>query len=375
MKSTLGLTLLTSHLAGKLMNICLRRIAVIILCLISILPTGCAGYLDLPSGTVKEVHSAIVAKKQVTVPVIKPTPPLSNEYIIGVNDVLSVSSNCPGKFVGARMEAGGIGVQPSETVLGSRVDGSGNIQLPKVGLVHVAGLTMAKAQAVIRKSFRKYVKEPWVVVEVAEFRSKPIYLLGQFKNPGAFYLDRPLSLTQGIAMGNGFETNAYLRGARLNRDNKIIPVDIYDLLFNGNQAQNIRLKAGDTIYIPDNSNQQVFVFGAVRKSGPIPMQAGGLNLAQAISSAELSDTRYNFKHIRIIRSLSATRGELMVIDFDRILRGEALPLPLMEGDIVYVPRSRLGAWNDAVGEMLPSLQTISAILQPFVQLKFLSSDR
>ena len=226
------------------MNIYLRWNAVIIRCLIPILLTGCAGYLDLSPGTVKKIRSAIIEKKQVTVPAIEPSPPPSKEYVIGVSDVLSVSSNCPGKFVGARMEAGGIGVLPSETVLGSRVDGSGNIQLPKVGLVHVAGLTMAEAQAVIRKSFRKYVKDPWVVVEVAEFRSKPIYLLGQFKNPGAFYLDRPLTLTQGIAMGSGFETTAYLRGARLNRDNKIIPVDVYELLFNGNQAQNIWLKAG-----------------------------------------------------------------------------------------------------------------------------------
>jgi hypothetical protein len=90
------------------------------------LQTGCARYLDLPAGTVKQIHSAIVSKKQVGVPAIKLTPPYSNEYIIGVGDVLSVFSNCPGKFVGARMEAGGVGVLPYETVLGSRVDGDGN---------------------------------------------------------------------------------------------------------------------------------------------------------------------------------------------------------------------------------------------------------
>jgi polysaccharide export outer membrane protein len=74
------------------MNIYLCGIAVLVLCLILIMQTGCVRYLDLPSGTVKEIHSSIVAKKQVTVPAIEPTPPLSNEYIIGVGDVLSVSS-------------------------------------------------------------------------------------------------------------------------------------------------------------------------------------------------------------------------------------------------------------------------------------------
>jgi polysaccharide export outer membrane protein len=46
----------------------------------------------------------------------------------------------------------------------------------------------------------------------------------------------------------------------------------------------------------------------------------------------------------------------------------------MEGDIVYVPRSAVGNWNQALREMLPSLQTVSAILQPFVQVKFLKDD-
>jgi polysaccharide export outer membrane protein len=63
-----------------------------------------------------------------------------------------------------------------------------------------------------------------------------------------------------------------------------------------------------------------------------------------------------------------------VLDLERVLRGEVMPYPLMEGDIVYVPRSAVGNWNQALREMLPSLQTVSAILQPFVQVKFLKDD-
>jgi polysaccharide export outer membrane protein len=77
-------------------------------------------------------------------------------------------------------------------------------------------------------------------------------------------------------------------------------------------------------------------------------------------------------YVRIIRSYSATRGELMVVDFEKIMRGDALPLALRNGDIVYVPKSHLGDWNDAINEILPSLQAISAILQPFVQIKYLN---
>jgi polysaccharide biosynthesis/export protein len=62
----------------------------------------------------------------------------------------------------------------------------------------------------------------------------------------------------------------------------------------------------------------------------------------------------------------------MVVDFEKILRGEAVPLQLQEGDIVFVPKSSFGSWNDVIAEILPTLQTISAILQPFVSIKFLS---
>jgi polysaccharide export outer membrane protein len=329
---------------------------------------GCAGYVDLPAGTVKKIgdgtSSAIVEKQSVSVAAVEQQTLPPADYIIGLNDVLFIDINGKPEFMVVTPNLSG-------KVQGSRVDGKGNVHVPLIGAVHVAGLTVGQAEKQIRDKLVKYLKEPWVVIEVAEYRAHPVYLLGQFKAPGTYYLDRPLTLVQGIALGNGFDENAYLRGARLNRDNRIVPVDIYDLLLNGSPSQNIWLQAGDTIFIPDNKNLQVFVFGAVKKPGPVLMQQGGLNLAQAIGSAELRDTGYDFRHIRIIRSLSTTRGELLVVDFDKILRGEALPLPLMAGDIIYVPRSNLGAWNDAINEILPSLQAISALLQPFVQIEFL----
>jgi polysaccharide export outer membrane protein len=333
---------------------------------------GCAGYVDLPAGTVKPISgwtdSAVVEKQAVSVDECLVTPPPSSDYLIGLNDVLYINIEGRPEFMVTPTSGGNSKIQ------GSRVDGNGNIQLPIAGAVHVAGLSVSQAQAKIKETLRTYLKDPWVVVEVAEYKSHPLYLLGQFRSPGTFYMDRPLNLSQGIALGNGFDITADLRGARINRGNRILPVDVYDLLVNGCSQNNIWLQAGDTIFIPDNRNQQVFVFGAVKKPGPIVMLQSGLNLAQAIGSAELRDTGYDFEHIRIIRSLSATRGELLVVDFDKILRGEAVPLPLMAGDIIYVPRSHIGRWNDVIAEILPSLQAISAVLQPFVNIKFLADN-
>lgn len=327
--------------------------------------SGCARYRDLPAGSVREISSSIVAREQVAVPAFSPEAPPAQDYQVGAGDVLLVNVSGKPEFTSATVRADG-------KVQGSRVDGSGAIHLPLVGAVPVAGLTLSQIEEKLTDLLKKYLQNPWVVVEVAEFKSRPLYLLGQFRGSGTHYMDRPLTLVQGLALGNGFDAAANLKGARLTRDGKILPVDLYDLMLHGDARQNVWLKGGDTVYIPDNKNRQVFIFGAVKKPGAVPMPPGGLNLAQAIASAELRDIGYDFRHIRIIRSLSTTRGELIVVDYDRVLKGEALPVQLLEGDIVYVPKSPFGNWNDAIAEMLPSLQMVSAILQPFVSIKFLS---
>jgi len=324
---------------------------------------GCTHYRDLPSGTRTQVCP--VEKQEVRIPILPMEEAPPADYVIGKNDVLYISINGKSEYTVGATGAGNNKVQ------GSRVDGTGNINVPMVGAIPVAGLTVGQAQKRIEDVARKYFADPWVVIEIAEYKSRPLYLLGQFKVPGTYYLDRPLNLLQGVTLGNGFDTSANLRGARLIRDKKIVPVDVYDLLTRGDASQNVWLKPGDSIYVPDNLNRMVFIFGAVKKAGPLSIPAGGLNLAQAVAAADLRDTGYDIRYVRIIRSLSTTRGELLVVDFEKMLRGEALPFPLTDGDVVYVPKSAFGNWNDALAELLPSLQLISALLQPFVNAKYL----
>lgn len=323
---------------------------------------------------ITDPRSPIRESETVTVQPLSEPPP-SPDYIVGPYDVLSI--NVSGKPEFSSIASSGASSSTASNLgaiiqaTGCRVDGSGNIQLPFVGTVHVWGMTPLEIQNRLMDIYPKYFNNPWVIVDVKEYKSHPLYLLGQFRTSGTFYMDRPLNLLQGIALGNGYDPTADLSSARLIREKRTMPVDIYDLLTNGDQRQNVWLKPEDTLYIPNNTNRQVFIFGAVKKPGPLPIPSGGLSLSQAIASAELRDTGYDLNYVRIIRSYSATRGELMVIDFEKIMRGDALSLALRNGDIVYVPKSHLGTWNDALNELLPSLQTISALLQPFVNIKYL----
>jgi polysaccharide export outer membrane protein len=352
----------------------MRRIATATLLtgIVSLTLTACAGNEGLKAGMRRSITtlalpaSSVVEKVPVKAETAPPEPnPASLDYQVGVGDVLAVN-------VYGRPDLS-TGVTTATTITkGSRVDGSGNIHIPLGGTVHVAGLTVKAISEAVEQALRKYVKEPSVVVEVAEYRSKPIYLMGQFRTPGVYYMERPMTFLQGITMGNGFDPSANLRGVRVLRDRKIAPVDVYSLMMEGHVDQNFWLRPGDTIFLPDNRNQNVFVFGAVTKPGPIPMPQGRMNLLEALAAADPRSVGGSLEHVRIIRSLTTTTGELLVVDVARIRRGETLPMQLVEGDVVYVPRNAFGTWNDAISEMLPSLQAISALLQPFVSIKYLS---
>jgi polysaccharide export outer membrane protein len=335
--------------------------------LLALALAGCSRYAVYAPGTVIEIddqNSAIVDLQEVTVPPPPAMDPTSStEYRVGAGDVLSIS--VPGLVERSNVET------RTDSLGGFRVYTSGKILLPLVGGVEVGGLTVEEIHGKLVEAFSAYIKKPVVSVEILEFKSQPLYLLGKFGAPGLYYLDRPTSLLHGIALGGGLGDAANLRGARLIRSDKVQPVDIYQLLYNNDLRQNVQLHPGDAIYVPGNDEQRVYVFGRVGSPGPVDMLNGRLNLLQALSTAGLDGKPYDHEHVRIIRSLSPTHGQLMVVDLAQMVDGHALPMALMDGDIIYVPKTRLGGWNEAMEEILPSFAAIGAVIQPFVQIKYL----
>jgi polysaccharide biosynthesis/export protein len=81
------------------------------------------------------------------------------------------------------------------------VDTSGNVSLPLVGQIRVAGLTVQQANEEITLRLSKYFINPQVDIQVTEIRSQKIYLLGEVTNPGSFPLDHKTSVWEIIAKG------------------------------------------------------------------------------------------------------------------------------------------------------------------------------
>jgi polysaccharide export outer membrane protein len=289
-------------------------------------------------------------------------------YTLGANDVISVTVyNHPELTVPAEYSSTG----------GALITSDGTVQLPLVGNVYLGGKTLAQARAAITAAYRAYIKDPQVAVQLVQAQSLRYYLLGDFTTPGVKYPAHQLTLLEALALGGSVNiSQADLSQAYVAQNKVKLPVDLYALLVEGDLTQNVPLAPGDTIVVPPSTNENAFVFGSVGKPGAIPFLSGRLSLLQALSVAGLdlpSYTQARLSQVHIIRA-HGTSAEFIVVDAHKILNGQAAPFTLVPGDIVFVPPTGIATWNQVLAQLIPSLEAIGDILNPFVQIKFLSQS-
>jgi polysaccharide biosynthesis/export protein len=300
-------------------------------------------------------------------------------YRVGPGDALLVAVyGHPELALGDYAVANTLGSRP----VGLIIDNDGTIQLPLLGSVQVAGKTLEQLRSYLQQEISIFVKEPKVTVQLAFNGSIRYYLLGQFATPGLKFSDRPLRLLEALSLGGSVQMErASLRGAYVARNSKRLPINFRRLLRDGDLKQNIPLRSGDIVMVPDNTVEQAFVFAGAANSaargGAVPFRNGRLNLLQALAQAgygfrERAQGKLSQTHV--IRS-DGDRGELFVVNAAMILDGEAAPFELMPGDVVFVPARAMTNWNQALEQLLPTLQTVAGLLQPFVQIRYLERSR
>lgn len=84
-----------------------------------------------------------------------------------------------------------------------RIDPQGNLNLPLVGSVELAGLTVSQGRAKIETELERYLVEPKVGLAVTETAARQAFVLGEVAKPGAYVLDRPINVLQLLAKAGG----------------------------------------------------------------------------------------------------------------------------------------------------------------------------
>jgi len=259
-----------------------------------------------------------------------------------------------------------------------RVSSAGDISLPLLESVHVAGLTPRELELVLQELLRRtYMKDPHVSVFVREMQSHPVSVLGAVRKPGVFQvrgsktLLEILSLAEGLADDAG-ETVIIMRGAGLQNDassgaaepsttakenaiegnaaandvNKnafpaenIVPVNLKDLLDSSSAHQNPMVNPGDIVKVLRAGI--VYVVGEVQRPGGFAMKSNEkMSVLQIIALSGGLTRTASKASARIIRTDERTGERAQTpIDLGKILSGK-VPDPMLESkDIVFVPNS------------------------------------
>lgn len=141
-----------------------------------------------------------------------------------------------------------------------RVDASGEIPVPLLGAVKVVGLTVAEAQAEIR---RRYIAEeifirPEVFLSVVEYSPKEVLVLGQVNKQGKLALSPEsvaMPIIEAITGAGGFTRIAKSEAVRVTRKDdhgaeRVFTVDVERMLA-GRGGDPFQLQPGDVVFVPE----------------------------------------------------------------------------------------------------------------------------
>ncbi len=252
-----------------------------------------------------------------------------------------------------------------------RVDSDGFIDLPLVGRVHVAGLTVRGLENLLTQRLRDYIREPQVSISMVQFRSEPVFFLGAFRTPGIYTLQGDRTLVAMLATVGGLQPTASRRikitrraeygaiplaGAVQDPQRKFSSVEISldSLTQNVNPAENIVLMAYDLVTA--GTAQPVYVNGEVVKPSAIPLgEQPSISVTQALTEAGGFTPNASRGKVRILRPvLGTTRRAEIEVNLNRIYEGKDNDVPLLPNDMLYVPRASLRAVLTPVGTSMLS---------------------
>jgi polysaccharide export outer membrane protein len=193
--------------------------------------------------------------------------------------------------------------QPDLSVT-TRVKADGTIRLAMLGAVDVRGKTTAELADAIAAGYAKggYLERPSVNVEVSQFVSRFVTVLGNVPQAGNYPLDRPYSVAAMLAKAGG-ATATGANAVILTPADGSGPVRIS--LADMNAGASRPLSPGDILFIPPA--EKVYVYGQVQEPGAFNF-VPGQTFRQALALAGGPTLAGSTKRIKVRRAGKEVEG-------------------------------------------------------------------
>src|SRR5574338_275943 len=220
------------------------------------------------------------------------------------------------------------------------VDSAGTIDFRWIGRLKAEGLTLRQLEdALVKRLKEGYLVDPQVSVEVEQYRSQSVYVMGEVRAPGAVSITGEMRLLDVLAKAGSLTpaagsmiTISRPKGQRSvdgpvlpgsSADVEVIRVSVKDLQ-SGVAGHGITLQDGDTIYVPKAAT--FYVTGYVRTPGPYTLEAD-TTVLEALSLAGGVTERGAGNRVRITRIVNGKTVQIRPKLTDLVQPGDTIDVP------------------------------------------------
>ena len=142
------------------------------------------------------------------------------------------------------------------------MDRNGQVLVPKVGAVPLAGVLARDLETVMRGYLAKVFTNFSLNANLGRLRSIQIYVVGQARQPGTYVVSSLSTLVNALFASGGPNANGSMRRIQLQRGGKMVTqLDLYDFISRGDKSRDAPLLPGDVIVIPP-AGPRIAVTGA-----------------------------------------------------------------------------------------------------------------
>jgi protein involved in polysaccharide export with SLBB domain len=241
--------------------------------------------------------------------------PAPADYLLGPGDEIRLQVVGPVDFVSALV-----------------IDRNGQVTLPKVGVVNLAGVAVRDLESTLRTSLSKVFTNFTASASLGKLRGIQVYVVGQAVQPGTLQVSSLSTLVSALFASGGPNVNGSMRNIELKRGGKsITTLDLYDFISRGDKSRDVALLSGDVIVIPP-AGPRVAVSGALDQAAIYELKSTSNSVADILALSGGVPTLATTQRALLERISRISTPPRQVQEL--VLNDQGLRQPMMDGDVL-----------------------------------------
>lgn len=210
------------------------------------------------------------------------------------------------------------------------IKGDGSINIPEIGKITLAGLTLNEASLLIKSKVETVFLGTDAFITLNEIRDVNVLVSGNAKNPGIYTLTGNSNILHALTVAGGVNEYGSFREINLIRNSEVIEtLDVYDLLIDGNYNLQKRLRSGDVVFVKARKNI-ITIDGAVKRRAKYEL-TDDENLDSVFRYSNGIKQTADLKNISLERVLDGTLKSIPVVNTSQFSS-----IKPVDGDLIYV---------------------------------------